>query len=129
MSTSPTERRDDDDFTFPTAAWVAIDVTALGVLILLLWIFQPEKGLLPEPSWLIDPLAGWLLGNVLGFAAYKTFLKLPPAGMAAICLVLVALSPVIFLKYPAMGAFFAALAIGIGAGSIIHRTLIERRTQ
>ena len=95
MSTSPTERRD-DDFTFPTAAWVAIDVTALGVLILLLWIFQPEKGLLPEPSWLIDPLAGWLLGNVLGFAAYKTFLKLPPAGMAAICLVLVALSPVIF---------------------------------
>ncbi|MGQ4719381.1 hypothetical protein ACUN22_37670, partial [Streptomyces anulatus] len=90
MSTSPTERRD-DDFTFPTAAWVAIDVTALGVLILLLWIFQPEKGLLPEPSWLIDPLAGWLLGNVLGFAAYKTVLKLPPAGMAAICLVLVAL--------------------------------------
>ena len=76
----------------------------------------------------VDPLAGWLLGNVLGFAAYKTFLKLPPAGMAAICLVLVALSPVIFLKYPAMGAFFAALAIDIGAGSIIHRTLIERRT-
>ena len=126
MSSSPTERRD-DDFTFPTAAWVAIDVVALAVLILLLWIFQPEKGILPEPSWLIDPVAGWLLGNVLGFAAYKTFLKLPPAGMAAICLVLVALSPVIFLKYPAMGAFFAALAIGIGAGSIIHRTLIERR--
>ena len=81
MTSSHPARRDDDDFTFSTAAWVAIDVLALFVLVLMLWVFQPEKGILPEPSWLIDPLAGWLLGNVVGFAAYKAFLRMPPAGI------------------------------------------------
>lgn len=128
-SSHPARRDDDDDFTFSTAAWVAIDVLALFVLVLMLWVFQPEKGILPEPSWLIDPLAGWLLGNVVGFAAYKAFLRMPPAGTAALCLVLVALSPVIFVKYPAMGAFFSALVIGLGAGSLIHRTLAARQAR
>lgn len=122
MTANP-ELRDDDDFAFNTAAWVAIDVAALGVLILILWLFQPEKGILPEPSWLTDPLLGWVIGNVVGFAAYKAFLRMPPAAMAAICLVLVALSPVVFVKYPAMGAFIASLIIGLGAGSLVHRTM------
>lgn len=125
MTNHTDRRRVDGDITFSAAAWIAIDLVALGVLVLLLWIFQPEKGLLPEPSWLIDPVVGWLIGNVIGFVAFRALLRVPPAAVAAACLVLVALSPVVFVKYPAMGAFFAGLIIGLGSGALIHRARVE----
>lgn len=126
MTNHTDRRRVDGDITFSTAAWIAIDVAALGVLVLLLWIFQPDKGLLPEPSWLIDPVVGWLIGTVVGFVAFRALLRIPPAAVAAACLVLVALSPVVFVKYPAMGAFFAGLVIGLGSGALIHRARVEQ---
>lgn len=125
MTAHPTRRRDDGDITFSPAAWIAVDVVALGILVMLLWIFQPEKGLLPEPSWLVDPLVGWLIGNVLGFFGYKAFTRVPPAAVAAACLVLVAFSPLVFIKYPALGAFCAGLVIGAGASALVHRARVE----
>lgn len=103
------------------ATWLLIDVGALVVLVALLGIFQPEKGLLPDPSWLTDPIAGWVLGNIIGIVAYRAVLSLNPAVIAGLALVCVALSPLVFVKYPAMGAFVAGLAIGLAAGALYWR--------
>ncbi|GAA3668636.1 hypothetical protein EU513_05400 [Yimella sp. RIT 621] len=103
------------------ATWLLIDIGALVILVGMLAIFQPQKGLLPDPAWLTDPIAGWVIGNILGILAYKVVLKLHPAAIAAIALIAVALSPLVFVKYTAMGAFIAGLAIGIAAGSLYWR--------
>lgn len=103
------------------ATWLIIDIGALVLLVALCGIFQPEKGLLPEPTWLVDPIAGWVLGNIIGIVAYKALLNLHPAALAAASLIAVALSPLVFVKYPAMGAFVAGLAIGVAAGALYWR--------
>ncbi len=103
------------------ATWLIIDIGALLVLIGMLGIFQPEKGLLPDPAWLTDPIAGWVIGNIIGIAAYKTVLNLHPAVISGVALLAVALSPLVFVKYPAMGAFVAGLVIGLAAGALYWR--------
>lgn len=103
------------------ATWLIIDVGALAILVLLEWVLQPSKGLLPSPTWLFDPLAGWLVGNIIGIVAYKALMRLTPWALAAVALVFVALSPAVFVKFPALSAFAGALAIGVAGGALYWR--------
>ena len=48
-------------------------------------------------------------------------LRLSPSVVAAGALVLVALAPVVLVKYAALAAFVAALVIGLAAGSLFWR--------
>lgn len=108
-------------YTVAASVWAAIDIGALLIQILLLFLFQPDKGLLPSPNWLTDPIAGWVVGNILGALLYRSMLRLSPSVVAAGALVLVALAPVVLVKYAALAAFVAALVIGLAAGSLFWR--------
>lgn len=103
------------------AVWLLVGLGSLAIQILLLWLFQPEKGLLPSPSWLTDPIAGFVVGFVIGAIAYKVVLHSTPWAITAVALVAVALAPVIFVKYAALGAFVAAVAIGLATGALWRR--------
>ena len=108
-------------YTVAASVWLVIDVAALLALIGINYIFPPSKGLLPDPRWLTDPIAGWLLGNVLGIVGYRLLLRQTPWLIAAICLAFVAVTPVIFVKYVALAAFLSGVAIGVAAGSLFWR--------
>ena len=101
--------------------WLLIDIGNLAILVALMWIFQPEHGILPGPTWLVDPLVGWVIGNVIGIAAYRQFMRFTPWALAAASLVGVALSPVIFVKNAALGGFVAGLIIGLVGGACYWR--------
>lgn len=101
--------------------WLAIDIGALAILVFVEWIFQPSKGILPGPTWLVDPVVGWLIGNIVGIACYKALLRFAPWIVAAVCLVAVALAPAVFVKWPALSAFVGGVLIGIAGGALFWR--------
>lgn len=103
------------------AVWMAVDLGALALLAMILWVFPPEHGLLPEPSWLVDPVAGWVLGNVVGVALHRVLANRTPWAIAAVALALVAVCPVVFAAYPALGAFVSGAIIGCAAGGLFWR--------
>lgn len=103
------------------AFWLAVDLGAMALLVMTLWVFPPASGVLPEPTWFVDPLAGWVVGTVLGIALYRVLLERTPWFIASVSLVLVALAPIVFAAYPALGAFVSGAIIGCAAGGLFWR--------
>lgn len=103
------------------AVWLAVDLGAMVLLVLIAWVFPPEKGLLPEPAWFTDPLAGWAVGTVIGIALYRVLLGRSPWFIAGVSLALVALAPLVFAAYPALGLFASGAVIGCAAGGLFWR--------
>lgn len=115
-------------YQIAAAVWLAVDLGALALLVLILRVFPPDPGILPEPTWLVDPVCGWVIGNIIGIALYRVLLSWTPWWVATAALILVALAPLVFFTLPALGAFASGLVIGTAAGGLFWRARKDAHT-